>query len=103
MEPGKRRFTRLSAEDAYKLKGVPEIAESSVSMWFCSFNVSNISFFFTPEEINSGRIPPLNGMQNVYFVCYTECFRQYDELVDFQSFSSTFFAYLAQLLTFEAR
>ena len=86
MEPGKRGFTRLSAEDAYKLKGVPEIAESSVGMWFGSFNVSNIAYLFTPKELNSSRISPLNGMQNMYFVRYTECFRQYGKLVDFWSF-----------------
>ena len=58
-------------------------------MWFGSFNVSNIAFLLTPEELNSGRIPPLNGTQNMYFVRYTEWFRQYGKLVDFWSFSST--------------
>ena len=37
-------------------------------MWFGQFNASNLTFVFPPEEITSGRFPPLNGMKNLFFV-----------------------------------
>ena len=80
----------MSAEDSYKLKGIPELAESSRGMWFGSFNVSNLAFLFTPDELKSGRIPAINGMQKLYFCRYQESYGQYGELDgDFWSFSST--------------
>ena len=89
MESRRAGFVHLIAEDNYKLKGIPELAESNRGTRFNEFNVSNLTFLFTPDELKSGRIPALNGMQNLYYDQYRESHRQYAELDNIRSFLST--------------
>ena len=89
VESRRAGYFHLSAEDNSKLKGIPELEKSNRGMWFDEFNVSNLAFLFTPDDLKSGRIPALNGMQNLYYGQYRESHGQYGELDDIKSFSST--------------
>ena len=68
VDSSQRGFERLNLQDAYKLKGIQELLKLRKAMWFGQFNASNLGFVFPPEEMTSGRFPPLNGMKNLFFV-----------------------------------
>ena len=59
-------------------------------MWFGSSNAtSNLAFVFCPGELMSGRIPSLNGTNNLYYAQYKKLDQKYIDLAGFRSFTSS--------------
>ena len=83
-------YTALSAIDRYKLKGINELVETRNAMWFGDYTMTNLAFVFRPEEIMSGRLPALNGMQNFFLARYQELDGKYIDVGTISSFSSHF-------------
>ena len=99
-------YTALSSIDRYKLKGLNELVETQNAMWFGDYSMTNLAFIFQPEELMSGRLPALNGMQNLFLACYKELDRQYIDVGTFKFFLlllDTHIAYLVQSHIFSQR
>ena len=90
MESRAISFSALSAIVRYKLKGINELVETRNAMWFGDYTMTNLAFVFRPGEIMPGRLPALNGMQNLFLARYKDLDRQYIDVGTFQYFSSYF-------------
>ena len=51
------RYTQLTAEDRYKLRGLSKLLQTHNAMWFGTFNIVDLAFVFHPQELKSGRPP----------------------------------------------
>ena len=58
-------YERLSQVELYSLRGVQEVVESWIAMWFGIFSVENIVFIFHHIDMQSGTMSQLNGVENL--------------------------------------